>query len=465
MLTRRAARPQWTGKTLRLIRSHFPMTTLETVPTARPTMVRYGVLVLSVAMAVILYLDRMAISVAMPAIAEDLSQPIERVADSVAVFFWCYALLQIPAGWLGDRWGGRRALTLYVVAWSLAIAGMGLVTSLAGLVIMRGLLGVGQAGAYATTASFLRRWMPFDARGFANSAVSLGGRAGAVVAPVLTALAMAQVAVLSPDVARWRPVFIVYGVIGLVWALIFWRWFRDRPEEHSGVNAAERALIAGQLGDVQIEQQPAKLLKLPSGILAGRLVASPSIWSLAVCNFCINVGWILLGTLLPTYLIKIHGWSEVQSGFATSLAALAGMIGCLTGGMATDRLVRRLGLVWGRRVPCMISYGGAAITYAACFFLNDPLAIVALLIVASLLGDFGLGALWCTYQDLGGSFAGTVLGVGNMCGNIGAAIGISLVPRLAENYGWSASFALSTVAYAIGGLAWLAIDPRRRIAE
>src|SRR5690606_17804693 len=110
-------------------------------------------------------------------------------------------------------WGGRRALTLYVLAWSLAIAGMGLVTSLAGLVIMRGLLGIGQAGAYATTASFLRRWMPFDARGFANSAVSLGGRAGAVVAPVLTALAMAQVAVISPDVARWRPVFIVYGVI------------------------------------------------------------------------------------------------------------------------------------------------------------------------------------------------------------------------------------------------------------
>lgn len=440
------------------------MTEPSTASADCPTRVRYGVLVLSVSMAVILYLDRMAISVAMPAIAEDLSQPIERVADSVAVFFWCYALLQIPAGWLGDRWGGRRALTLYVLAWSLAIAGMGLVTSLAGLVIMRGLLGVGQAGAYATTASFLRRWMPFDARGFANSAVSLGGRAGAVVAPVLTALAMAQVAAINPDIARWRPVFIVYGAFGFVWAIIFWKWFRDRPDEHAGVNAAERALIAGQVSEAELEPRAAEQVRLPSGVLAGRLVASPSIWALAVCNFCINVGWILLGTLLPTYLIKVHGWTEVQSGTATSIAAFAGMVGCLTGGMATDRLVRRWGLVWGRRVPCMISYGGAAAVYAVCFFLDSPWAIVALLIVASLLGDFGLGALWCTYQDLGGSFAGTVLGVGNMCGNIGAAIGISLVPRLAEQYGWSASFALSTVAYAIGGIAWLAIDPRRRIA-
>ncbi len=204
---------------------------------------------------------------------------------------------------------------------------------------------------------------------------------------------------------------------------------------------------------------------MPATVLASRLLASPSIWALAVCNFCINVGWMLVGTLLPTYLIQMHGWTEVQAGITTSIAASAGMVGCLTGGIATDRLVRRLGLTWGRRVPCMISYGGASLVYATCFFLEDPLAIVTLLIIASLLGDFGLGALWCTYQDLGGSFAGTVLGVGNMCGNLGAAIGISVVMRLAQSYGWSASFVLSTVAYGIGAIAWLAIDPRRRIAE
>ncbi len=154
-----------------------------TTVSERPTIVRYGVLALSVSMAVLLYLDRMSISVAIPAMAYDLGLTITQVADAVATFFWLYALFQIPAGWLGDRWGGRRALTLYVVAWSLATAGIGLVGGLASLVVMRALLGIGQAGAYATTASFLRRWTPFSARGFANSSVSLGGRAGGVLAP------------------------------------------------------------------------------------------------------------------------------------------------------------------------------------------------------------------------------------------------------------------------------------------
>jgi sugar phosphate permease len=420
----------------------------------KATAVRYGVLLFSVAMAVILYLDRMAISVAMPAIAADLDLPIEQVADSVAAFFWCYALLQIPGGWLGDRWGGRRALTLYVVAWSLAVAGMGLVGGLVSLIAMRALLGVGQAGAYATTAGFLRRWMPFSSRGFANSSVSLGGRAGGALAPALTSLLMAAAGIAGMTSGRWRPVFVGYGVVGLVWAWLFWRWFRDRPREHPQANAAEIALIEGPLGAAgteTIESAPAISLRA--------VVRSRSIWSLALINYVINVGWILVGTLLPTYLIQVHGQTEIQAGFATSLVAFSGMAGCLAGGFATDLLARRFGLAWGRRLPCQFGCGLAAASYGACFFLDDPRAIVALLVVSSFAGDFGLGAVWCTYQDIGGPYAGTVLGVGNMCGNIGAAMSSSFVPRLAESFGWSTSFALSSGAYLIGALAWFLVDP------
>jgi sugar phosphate permease len=420
----------------------------------KATAVRYGVLLFSVAMAVILYLDRMAISVAMPAIAADLDLPIEQVADSVAAFFWCYALLQIPGGWLGDRWGGRRALTLYVVAWSLAVAGMGFVGGLVSLIAMRALLGVGQAGAYATTAGFLRRWMPFSSRGFANSSVSLGGRAGGALAPALTSLLMAAAGIAGMTSGRWRPVFVGYGVVGLVWAWLFWRWFRDRPREHPQANAAEIALIEGPLGAAgteTIESAPAISLRA--------VVRSRSIWSLALINYVINVGWIFVGTLLPTYLIQVHGQTEIQAGFATSLVAFSGMAGCLAGGFATDLLARRFGLAWGRRLPCQFGCGLAAASYGACFFLDDPRAIVALLVVSSFAGDFGLGAVWCTYQDIGGPYAGTVLGVGNMCGNIGAAMSSSFVPRLAESFGWSTSFALSSGAYLIGALAWFLVDP------
>ncbi len=435
----------------------LPDTSSEIEHRDRPTIVRYGVLVLAVTMAVILYLDRMSISVAMPAISKDLDIPIENVADSVAAFFWCYALFQVPAGWLGDRWGGRRALSLYVVAWSLAIAGMGFVGGLASLLVLRALLGIGQAGAYATTASFLRRWVPFTSRGFANSAVSLGGRAGGVLAPSLTALLMSLVAAGGWYVDTWRPVFVAYAFIGLAWAIVFWRAFRDRPSEHPRTNDAEVALIAGPGGAT--DDAPAS----QHALSARALVRSRSLWFLMLINYTINVGWILVGTLLPTYLIKVHGRSELEAGFATSLVAAAGMSGCLAGGFATDALVRRLGLVWGRRAPCMIAYGGAAIAYALCFLLDDPRAIVAMLVVASFLGDFGLGSVWCTYQDIGNAYAGTVLGVGNMCGNIGAAMATSFVPRLAERFGWSASFALSAAAYGVAAIAWMGVDARRSI--
>ncbi len=420
-----------------------------------PTRVRYGVLSFSVAMAVILYLDRMAISVAIPAIAGDLNLEIKQVADSVAVFFWCYALFQVPAGWLGDRWGGRRALTLYVVAWSLAIAGLGLVGGFISLVVMRALLGIAQAGAYATTASFLRRWIPFTRRGFANSAVSLGGRAGNVLAPALTSLLMRSVAISGVAADRWRPVFIGYGLIGLVWAVWFWRWFRDQPREHPACNPAEVALIE------QHEVAPAAGAVQAQGAIPLRsMLGSRGLLLLGLVNFCVNVGWIFIGTLLPTYLIRVHGQTEVEAGFAASLTAGAGMAGCLCGGIAADWLVHRLGLRWGRRVPALLGYGGAALAYLGCWGLEDPNAIVALLLVASFLGDFPLGALWATFQDIGGPFAGTVLGFANMCGNIGAACATSLIARLAEGFGWPATFGLSAGAYLVGALTWFFIDPR-----
>lgn len=426
----------------------------------QPTRVRYGVVAFSVGMALILYLDRMAIGVALPAIADDLGLSLTEVGDSVAAFFWSYALMQVPAGWLGDRWGGRRALTLYVVAWSVAMIGLGMAGGLISLIVMRGLLGVGQAGAYATTAGFLRRWIPLQRRGLANSAVTLGGRAGGVLAPALTPVLMGAAALWLGTVDRWRPVFIAYALIGFVWAVAFWFWFRDTPAEHPGVNDAERDLI----GDVEPPVESRATSGEPRARMSlGVLLGNRSLRRLSVVNFFINVGWIFLATWLPTYLMKVHGVSEQQAGFYTSLTAASGMAGCLSGGFATDWLMARFGLVWGRRIPSVISYSGASIGLGACWLLDDTGAIVTVLVVASFFGDFALGALWATYQDIGGPWSGTVLGWANMCGNIGAACAISVIGRLVDGYGWPATFVMAGGAYAIGAVTWLGVDPRERI--
>ncbi len=423
-----------------------------------PSWARHGVLALVVLMAAVLYLDRMAINVMVPAIAADLNVTISRVTDSLAAFFWCYALMQIPAGWLGDRWGGRRTLSLYVVAWSLAVGGLGYAAGPLSLLVMRGLLGIGQAGAYATAASLLRRWIPLARRGVANSAVSLGGRAGNVLAPFLTAKLMVLAAFLGWQADRWRPVFFVYAAIGVVWAIVFWIWFRDDPRQDRRANAAEVALIAGEEG-VAAFNAPHASGRLP----LTALLKSRSLFALGGINFSINVGWIFVGTLLPTYLMRAFGKSEVDAGFAASLTAAAGMAGCLSGGWATDFLVRRFGLTWGRRLPCMASYAAAALAYFALTTLDDVRAIVAVLVVASFMGDFGLGAMWATFQDLGGAYAGTVLGAANMCGNIGAACAISVAGRYVESERWTLIFTASACAYLLGAAGWMLVEPRARL--
>ena len=207
-----------------------------------PTHVYYGIMALTVAMAVLLYLDRFAFSVVEIEIEKDLDISELEMGNAVSVLFLVYGLAQVPAGWLADRLGPRRALTLYVSAWSLAIAGVGFSQSLAMFVGARAMLGLSQAGAYPTAAGLIKRWIPFKHRGFASGAVTMGGRAGALLTSILTPKLMWLFGLFATaQVGLWRPVMVLYGALGLVWAGLFCIWFRNTPREHPRVNAAELA--------------------------------------------------------------------------------------------------------------------------------------------------------------------------------------------------------------------------------
>jgi sugar phosphate permease len=163
-----------------------PLTT-EPGRAERPTRVRHLVVFVTVLMAVILYLDRYCVSFAERYIKEDLALSEHQMAMFISAFFWAYGLAQVPAGWLGDRLGSRGVLAIYIVSWSFFTAMIGWAAGAALLISMRFACGLGQAGAYPTSGSLLSRWVPFSRRGFASGLVALGGRAGAVIAPILTA--------------------------------------------------------------------------------------------------------------------------------------------------------------------------------------------------------------------------------------------------------------------------------------
>jgi len=153
----------------------------------RPTRVRYLIIAVTILMAVLLYLDRFCVSFAERYIRADLGLTDTQMAWFISLFFWSYALGQVPSGWLGDRWGPRAVLALYILSWSVFTALMGFAAGFGGLAIMRLGCGLAQAGAFPASGSLLSRWVPLSSRGFASGLVALGGRIGGAAAPVLTA--------------------------------------------------------------------------------------------------------------------------------------------------------------------------------------------------------------------------------------------------------------------------------------
>jgi MFS transporter, ACS family, glucarate transporter len=154
---------------------------------ATKSYVRYRVIFACMLMAVLLYLDRFCISFAEVFIKDELGLSDKQIAIILGSFFASYALCQVPSGWLSDRFGARTMLTIYILMWSLFTAMTGFVTGFIMLLVLRLGFGVGQAGAYPTSANLVSKWMPLSERGFASSLVAVGGRFGGALAPVLTA--------------------------------------------------------------------------------------------------------------------------------------------------------------------------------------------------------------------------------------------------------------------------------------
>ena len=154
----------------------------------KPSFARYAIIGVCMLMGVLLYIDRLSFSVAEPYIRQDLGLTKIQTGYCIGAFFWFYALGQMPAGWLTDRFGPRIMLPMYILVWSFFTAMIGMVTGLAMLLAMRGAFGLGQAGAFPTGSNLVGRWIPAAGRGGASSLCALGGRIGGAVMPLLTAL-------------------------------------------------------------------------------------------------------------------------------------------------------------------------------------------------------------------------------------------------------------------------------------
>ena len=383
-----------------------------------PSNARRQIIAVSMAMAFILYLDRICLAEIVKAASfhDDVALSKEQIGRVLGIFFFSYALFQVPAGWVSDRFGARPMLTAYIVLWSLFTALTGMVSSFPALVAMRLLCGAAEAGAYPTTNALIRRWLPLAGRARASSLVTFGGRLGGTLAPFLTSW-------MVVSLGHWRPVLWIDGGVGLLVAALYWRTVRNRPADHPGCNDAERA----QIGTPPVEPP------LPNREI-GRVLASfcrsRSLWFNALMQFLINIGWAFLITWLPTYLKEARHVEAVAGGRMVTLVLACGMCGQIVGGLVGDWSVRRCGLKWGRRLPLCASGTLAGAAYIGCLFAGTTWGVVGFCGMVSFAVDLGTPAIWAFLQDIGGRVTAAAAGWANMWGNFGATLTSLMVPWL-----------------------------------
>lgn len=434
----------------------------------RPTRTRYWVIVFAVSLAIIQYIDRVAISQAMPDIAAEMKFSDAQKGMIFSAFTLAYALFEIPTGWLGDKLGAKKVLIRVVLWWSFFTAATGWAWSYVSMLVTRFLFGAGEAGCFPNLTKALSTWLPKADRTRAQSLMWMGARWGGAAAPLLVVAVMAFVS--------WRTAFMLFAGLGVIWAVIFYLWFRDNPREHPGVNAAELELLKENEGNVAGHGD------VPWRALATR----PTMWLLWGQYFCLSYGWYFYVTWLPTYLrdergmdIKANplmGWLAglLEGTFSPELtlkllaAALAGIplffggFGSLFSGLLAGRLIARGAAVTRvRRTLGFVGLTGAATLLMTSFYIRDPLLAMLSMGMASFFNDITMPGSWATCMDIGGKYAGTVSGSMNMMGNFGGMAGpivVGLVLTLTSR-DWQLAFAISAVIYFLGAVCWLFIDP------
>ncbi|MSO72388.1 MAG: MFS transporter [Rhodospirillaceae bacterium] len=425
-----------------------PLAAVGAVTARRPTRVRHVVLWLTVAAYMITYMDRVVMSAAVPSIQAEFGFDIVTMGWILSAFQLSYALFQIPGGWLGDKFGPRRVLTGIVTWWSAFTALTTATWSASSMIACRFLFGMGEAGAFPNATRSLSRWMLPSERGWAQGITHAGARLGAAVTPAL--------AVLLITSYGWRAPFIAFALLGLIWAAIWFWYYRDDPSEHASVNDAERELIEGSLGRVKVSAGAAVPWR--------RILTSPQMWVLSAMYFCYGYDITVFLSWFPKYLNDARGLSLTQMGIYASLPLMAGVAGDIAGGWFSDRLVERSGKInWGRRAVAVTGFLIAAAAMPFAVLAETPLASIAYFGAAVFALELTVGVSWAVPLDIGGQFAGSVSAVMNTCGNIGGTIAAALTGYIVAQSGWTPAFLLMAVLAVIAALLFTRIDASRRI--
>jgi MFS family permease len=336
----------------------------------RPTQVRYWVVVFAVTLAIITYIDRVCISQAAPAITRDLGLSTVQMGYAFSAFGWAYALFEIPGGFLGDWMGPRKVLMRIVLWWSFFTAATGWAWNFVSLAVTRALFGAGEAGCFPNITKAFTTWLPQEERVRAQGITWMSARWGGAFTPYLVYQTF--------QLISWQHAFELFGALGVVWAIFFYRWYRDNPRDNPRVNAAELRLmrgsdeLAGGHGDVPW----------------AKLIRSRTVWLLCGQYFCLSYGWYFYITWLPTYLKESRGLEISTGALLAGLPLFLGGLGSLFCGMVSAPVTKLTHSVAAtRKLMAYIGFTGASLLLVLSVHLGNPVAAMLAMGMASFCND------------------------------------------------------------------------------
>ncbi|QCW99547.1 MFS transporter [Aggregatimonas sangjinii] len=412
---------------------------------------RYFMVAGTFLLALLLYIDRICISVAKDPIAAALDLSDKQMGWVLAAFSLGYAFFQTPSGIMADKFGPRKILASIVTIWSVFTALTGAAWNFISLLVLRFLFGAGEAGAFPGMSRAIYNWFPLKERGIVTGINFSGSRLGA-------AFALPLVAWLINDYG-WRTTFVVLGCIGVLWAFGWYALFRDKPEDHKGISEPEKDYILATRQDRHVSLTKER-------INFGQLLHSKNMWLAMGQYFCSNFTFFFALTWLFPHIKQEYGLETIEAGFYTAVPLIFGAFGNWFSGWLIDRTFKSGKWNRSRILPASLGFALAAIGLLGSIYMDSAVGAIIFLSLAIFGADMTLPPSWAFCVDIGKKHSGAVSGTMNMAGNIGAFITALLFPYLLA---WTGSTTLFFIVGAIlNGIAiflWLQMKPQKHFTE
>lgn len=375
---------------------------------------------------VINYMDRVNISHAIVLISTDMNLTPVQQGIIMSSFSWGYVFFMLMGGWLVDRYGPRTVNALACVAWSAFTAMGALVNGFLPFLLSRFLLGAGEAPIFPGNASVVKRWFPLQERGKATALFDVGSYVGAaLVAPVIIIMMLSL---------GWRPSFLLFALIGLIWSIVWYAYYRE-PQEHEAVSRAEMTLIANGAGSTTEEDFTTSIWEL---------MRYRKIWGMALGFFCYNYLKNFFLTWFPSYLIAERGFSFMKVGFVALIPPICAIVAELLVGHLTDTLIKKgVSVTYARKIPLCIGMLLSSVIILATFT-SSPVLTVALLSLSYASVISASTGIWAIPGDVAPSSrdTGKIGGIQNTFSNIAGIVAPIITGAL---FGMTGSFALPLI--------------------